>query len=231
MEAELDPRALWSCSYGIYVVTSCHEGKSGGQIANTVIQVAAEPPRVLVAINKENYTHGLIEAGGAFAVSVLGEDTPMPFIGRFGFNTGRDLDKLSGVEHEEGSTGCPCVKENAISFFEARVFATVDAGTHTVFVGDVVSGRVLDSTEKPLTYAQYHANKGRAPKNAPTYRGPEKKGDTGMKRYVCTVCGYVYDPEEGDPDSNIPAGTAFEDLPEDWVCPVCGAEKSEFEPE
>jgi len=228
--SELDPKSLWSISYGIYVVTSCNEGKASGQIANTVIQVAAEPPRVLVAINKDNYTHGLIDKSGVFAASVLKEDTPMPFIGRFGFKTGRDLDKLEGVDFEEGSTGCPCVTRNSVSVFEAKVFARVDAGTHTVFVADVVSGKVL-SDEKPLTYAQYHANKGKAPKNAPTYRAPEKKGEPGMKRYVCGVCGYIYDPADGDPDSGVAPGTAFEDLPEDWVCPVCGAEKSEFSPE
>jgi flavin reductase (DIM6/NTAB) family NADH-FMN oxidoreductase RutF/rubredoxin len=227
---ELDPKSLWSISYGVYVVTSAHDGKANGQIANTAIQVAAEPPRILVAINKNNYTHDLIEKSGVFAVSVLREDTPMPFIGRFGFKTGSEIDKLEDVEFEKGSTGSPCVTENAVSVFEARVFATVDAGTHTVYVADVVSGKVL-SDAKPLTYAQYHANKGKAPKNAPTYRAPEKKGEPGMKRYVCGVCGYVYDPADGDPDNGVAAGTAFEDLPDDWVCPVCGAEKDEFAPE
>lgn len=173
MEAELDTKSLWSISYGLYVVTSAHGGKSNGQIANAVIQVAAEPPRVLIAINKNNYTHELIEKSGVFAVSVLGEDVPMPFIGGFGFKSGRESDKLSAVQHEEGSTGSPCVTENAIAMFEAKVFATADAGTHTIFIGDVVSGKVLKADGKPLTYAQYLANKGKAPKNAPTYRAPE----------------------------------------------------------
>lgn len=243
MGTELDPRALWGCSYGIYVVTSSHEGKANGQIANTVFQVTAEPPGVVVAINRDNYTHGLIEASGVFGVSVLAESTPMPFIGRFGFNTGREMDKLEGVETEAGAAGCPLVLENAVSVFDASVFAKVDAGTHTLFVAKVVSGRVLGE-ERPLTYAKYHEMKGRAPKAAPTYRPPEtgaadegqsagdgarKKGEENpMQRYVCGVCGYVYDPAEGDPDSGVAAGTAFEDLPEDWVCPVCGADKDEF---
>ncbi len=177
MGAELDPRSLWSISYGIYVVTSAYDGKANGQIANAVTQVAAEPPRVLVAINKDNYTHEFITKSGAFAVSVLEESVPMTFIGRFGFKTGTESDKLSGVEYEEGSTGSPCVTEYAIAFFEAKVFATADAGTHTIFIGDVVSGKVLKADGKPLTYAQYQANKGKAPKNAPTYRAPEKKGE------------------------------------------------------
>ena len=144
------------------------------------------------------------------------------------------FDKLAEVEWTTGASGCPVVTENAVSVLEARVYDTIDAGTHTVFVAEVTGGRVL-SDGKPLTYAQYHANKGKAPKNAPTYRAPEapkeQKGDTGMKKYVCNVCGYVYDPAEGDPDNGVPAGTAFENLPDDWVCPVCGASQTDFSPE
>lgn len=175
MGEELDSKALWKCSYGLYVVCSCtEEGKANGQIANTVMQVAAEPPRVSVAINKDNYTHEFISKSGVFTVSVLGTETPMKFIGRFGFKTGRDTDKFEGVEYRKGATGCPVVTENAVSVFEARVFDSMDVGTHTVFAGDVVSGEVL-ADEEPLTYAQYHAMKGRAPKNAPTYRPPEQE--------------------------------------------------------
>jgi flavin reductase (DIM6/NTAB) family NADH-FMN oxidoreductase RutF/rubredoxin len=263
VEAELDQRALWSLSYGIFVVTSFHEVNANGQIANTVFQVSAEPPRIAVAINKENYTHEFIEKSGVLGVTVLDDSTPMPLIGRFGFRTGRDLDKLEGVPTETGATGCPCVTDHAVSIFDARVSGSVDVGTHTVFVADVISGKVL-TAEKPLTYADYHAMKGTAPEKAPTYRGVEPKtaptyrppaaeetreaekapverkasneettkGERPkMQRYVCNVCGYVYDPAEGDPDSGIKPGTAFEELPEDWVCPVCGAGKDEFSPE
>jgi flavin reductase (DIM6/NTAB) family NADH-FMN oxidoreductase RutF/rubredoxin len=230
VEAELDQKSLWSISYGIYVVTSCSDGKANGMISNTVIQVSAEPPKIAVAINKNNYTHELISKSGVFAVSVLEESTPMSFIGRFGFKSGRDIDKLEGIDQYNGVMGCPVVTRNAVSVFEAKVLGSIDVGTHTLFTADVVSGKVL-SDAKPLTYAQYHANKGKAPKNAPTYRAPEKKGEPGMKRYVCAVCGYVYDPADGDPDNGVAPGTAFEDLPDDWVCPVCGAEKEEFSPE
>jgi flavin reductase (DIM6/NTAB) family NADH-FMN oxidoreductase RutF/rubredoxin len=230
MPAELDPKSLWSISYGIYVVTSAYGGEANGQVANTVIQVSAEPPKIAVAINKDNNTHHLIAQSGVLAVSVLEESTPMPFIGRFGFKSGRDMDKLEGIDHYIGVTGCPVVTRNAVSVFEAKVFGSIDVGTHSLFAADVVSGKVM-SDAKPLTYAQYHANKGKAPKNAPTYRAPERKGEPGMKRYVCGVCGYIYDPADGDPDNGVAPGTAFEDLPEDWVCPVCGAEKDEFSPE
>ncbi len=170
----MDPKSLWSISYGIFIVTTVLDGKANGQITNTVIQVSADPPRVAFALNKENFTHELLYKSGVFAVSVLDENTPMKFIGTFGFKSGRDIDKFAGVEYEEGAMGCPCVTENAISIFEGRVFNKMDVGTHTLFAGDVLGGRVLTGGE-PLTYAQYHANKGVAPKAAPTYRAPEKQ--------------------------------------------------------
>lgn len=174
MDNGFDTRALWSCSYGIYIVSSCDGEGANGQITNTVIQVSAEPPRISVAINKQNYTHGFIDRSGVMTVSVLGEDTPLPFIGRFGFRSGREIDKFEDVEFKKGTaTGCPCVTENAVSIFEGKVFDSVDVGTHTVFFADVVSGEVLGDS-RPMTYAQYHAKKGRAPKTAPTYRKDEE---------------------------------------------------------
>jgi ferric-chelate reductase [NAD(P)H] len=168
-EDRLDPRALYSISYGIYIVSSCYEGKANGQIANTVMQVCAEPPRIAVAINKLNYTHEFIDKSGVYVVSVLDEDTPMQLIGKFGFRTGKDLDKFEGVETMTLDTGCPIVTEHAISVMEAKVFDTADSGTHTIYLADVTGGKVI-SDGKPLTYEKYHENKGQAPKNAPTFR-------------------------------------------------------------
>lgn len=168
MEAKPDARALWSLSYGLYIVTSTFGEKANGQVANTVIQVTSEPPRIAVALNKENYTHELVSGSGVFAVSVLAEDAPLEFIGGFGFRSGRDFDKLEGVAYEKGATGCPCVLEHAVSVFEGKVFASVDAGTHTVFFADLVGGKVL-SDAKPLTYAEYRNRKGKVPKRAPTF--------------------------------------------------------------
>jgi flavin reductase (DIM6/NTAB) family NADH-FMN oxidoreductase RutF/rubredoxin len=223
-------------TYGLYVVTSRADGKANGQIANTVVQVTADPARIAVALNKENLTHEYVSRSGVFGVSVLDKETPTPFIGLFGFKSGRDVDKLAEVEHMEGSSGCPVVTENALAVIEARVVGTLNVGTHTIFVGDVVAGDVLRDGE-PLTYAYYRdAKKGKAPKTAPTYHAPpptaaKARSDVKMQKYVCQVCGYVYDPAVGDPDSGVAPGTAFEDLPDDWVCPVCGAAKDQFEPE
>jgi flavin reductase (DIM6/NTAB) family NADH-FMN oxidoreductase RutF/rubredoxin len=230
-----DPACLYDITYGLYVVTAAADGKANGQIANAVIQVTAEPARVAVALNKKNLTHEYVDRGGAFGVSVLAQETPMKFIGLFGFKSGRDVDKLAGVESRAGETGCPLVTTNALAVLEARVIGRLDAGTHKLFVGDVVAGEVLRAGE-PLTYAFYRDVKmGKAPKTAPTYRGPaaappKERSDAAMQKYECQVCGYVYDPAAGDPENGVQPGTAFADLPADWVCPVCGAAKDQFQP-
>lgn len=169
MSDQLNRTAFFKLSYGMYVITSFVGDKLNGQIANTVFQVSSEPPRIAVSINKTNLTHEYISKSRVFAVSVLDEPTPMVFIGLFGFKSGRDVDKLSQVGHKKGATGCPLVTDNALAVLEARVTGTADAGTHTIFIADVVAAEVLREGS-PLTYAFYHASKkGKAPKTAPTY--------------------------------------------------------------
>lgn len=239
MKEVLDRKALWDISYGLYLVSSLSGDKTNGQIANSVIQISAEPPLVAVSINKNNLTHKYIEESGILAISVLEEETPMPFIGLFGFKSGRDTDKMSRVSCRYGETGCPFVTDNALSWFDGKVIGSVDCGTHSIFVVEIVSAEVLKEGI-PLTYAYYqNVKKGKASKNAPTYKGDlntrekseEKIVEGTMKKYVCGICGYIYDPQEGDSEGNIPPGTPFEDLPDDWTCPVCGASKDEFSPE
>lgn len=230
-----DPRALTSISYGLYVVTSRDGDRRNGQIANAVMQVTGAPCRVAVAIARANLTHDFIAASRVFGVTVLNEETPLPFIGRFGFKSGRDGDKLEGVGYKLGETGCPLVTDYAVAVLDARVVDAVTLDTHTVFVGEVVAAEVV-AEGKPLTYEFYHQiKKGKTSRNAPTYQAPtgadKQRSDTTMKKYVCQVCGYVYDPAVGDADGGVPAGTAFEALPADWVCPVCGAAKDQFQPE
>lgn len=165
----MNPKALYKISYGLYIVSSRMGDKLNGQIANTVFQVTAEPPQIAVAINRENLTHRCIEEAGAFAVSILSKETPLRFIGGFGFRSGRDVDKLEGVNYKIGVTGCPIVLDNVLAYVEARVVKEVDVGTHTIFVGEVVEAEVLQEGE-PMTYAYYHEIKGgTAPKTAPTY--------------------------------------------------------------
>ena len=233
----MDLRALHLCSYGMYVVTSKKGEDYNGQIANTVLQVAAEPPTIAVSINKDNLTHQFISESGVFTASVISTEAPMTFIGKWGFKSGRDTDKFEDTSYKPGMTGAPVVTDYALAYIEAEVVNAVDVGTHTIFIGKVVDCEVLAEGE-PMTYAYYHTvKKGKTPKKAATYQkekikaetGGAEMADKGTQKYKCTVCGYVYDPAKGDPDSGIAAGTPFEDLPDDWVCPVCGVGKDQFE--
>lgn len=232
----IDRKAFRTLSYGLYLITSRDGERLNGQVANVAVQVTSKPSRIAIALNKENLTHQFVEKSGVFAVSVLAESAPMQFIGLFGFRSGRDVEKLAQVNYETGKTGAPMVTDHSVAVMEARVIQSLDVGTHTLFVGEVAGARMLNS-EAPLTYAHYHEVKGgKSPKTAPTYvdekaENSEEGRKDEMKRYVCEVCGYVYVPTKGDPDSGVAPGTAFEDLPGDWVCPVCGAGKDQFKAE
>ena len=224
----MDTKALYRLGYGLYVVSSKKGDRFNGQIANTVFQVCSEPPVIAVAINKENLTHEFIEDSGVFTASILSQDAPLAFIGRFGFKSGRDIDKFEGIDYKIGETQAPVVTDYTLAYLEARVMKKLDVATHTIFVGELVGAEVLKEGE-PMTYAYYHqVKRGTTPKTAPSYIEKEKEAKPKMAKYECTVCGYIYDPEQGDPDSNIAPGTPFEELPDDWECPICGAAKSEF---
>jgi len=224
--------AFRKLSYGLYIVSSHKDGQFNGQIANAMFQVTSDPPTVAISINKENLTHSFIQASRRFSISILSQNTPMTFIGLFGFKSGRNVNKFEGVNYKIGKTGIPIVLQHAIAWIEADVTGELDCGTHTIFVGQVTDGNILNN-ELPLTYAYYHeVKKGKSPKTAPTYIPEEPKPKTEKApKYVCSICGYIYDPEEGDPDAGVKPGTPFSDIPEDWRCPICGADKSKFEVE
>ena len=171
MNEKIDSNVFRDLSYGLYIVTSCYDGRMNGQIVNTVIQVTSAPPKVAVIINKNNYTHELIEKSNVFSASVLDKTTPMKFLGPFGFRSGRDFDKLAGIPFKEGVTGSPLIGEHVLSILEAQVADTVDLGTHTIFIGDVVSSEIVKKGD-PLTYQYYHnVMKGKSPPAAPTFTG------------------------------------------------------------
>ncbi|MBI4187182.1 MAG: rubredoxin [Chloroflexi bacterium] len=225
----MDHRALHKLSYGLYIIGSRKDDRLNAQVANTVFQVTAEPPVIAVSINKGNLTHEFITASGVFSASTLCSDTPLSFIGNFGFKSGREMNKLDGIAYKIGETGAPVITENAVAYLEARVIQQVDVGTHTLFIGEVVSAEVM-SEKACMTYDYYRqVKRGTAPAAAPSYTAEERKAGPRMAKYRCTVCGYIYDTEMGDPESNIKPGTPFEQLPDDWTCPVCGASKGQFE--
>ncbi len=173
----MNTKALWNLTYGVYVIGSRKGDKLNGQIANTVFQVTSEPPAVAVSINKNNLTHDFIRGNKVFTASTLCEDTPLSFIGRFGFKSGRDINKLEGVGYKFGETKAPIILDNAISYVEVRVDKEVDVGTHTIFIGEVVAADVLND-KACMTYAYYQqVKRGVTPKTAPTYRGEKGDGD------------------------------------------------------
>jgi flavin reductase (DIM6/NTAB) family NADH-FMN oxidoreductase RutF/rubredoxin len=233
----MNHEAFYKISYGLYVVSSTHGGQSNGYVANTVFQVTAKPARFAVACNKDNYTCGIISQSQVFGISVLHQETKAELIGLFGYKSGRDINKFAAVHHRMGPTGAPILLEDSLGWFECNVVQTLDVGTHLLFIGEVVGGDVLEGDQPPLTYAYYReVKKGKSTKNAPTYLAPAETEGTNPApapsgKYVCAVCGHVYDPAVGDPDAGIPAGTRFEDLPATWVCPVCGVAKSNFAPQ
>ena len=166
--------ALHKISYGMYVVGSHKGEKLNGQVANTVFQITSEPPTIAVSINKNNLTHEYIKDSKVFCVSVLCQTAPLTFIGGFGFKSGRDTDKIKGVNYTVGLTGSPIFLDNTSAYLEAEVIQDVDAGTHTVFIGKVVAAEVLN--ENPcLTYDYYYqVKRGTTPKSAPSYIAKEK---------------------------------------------------------
>ena len=170
----MELKALHKLSYGLYVVTSRKGEKLNGQIANTVFQITSEPPTIAVSINKDNLTHECIKESKCFAVSILTKDTPLPFIGRFGFKSGRDTDKFEGINYTIGESQAPIVSDNCAAYLEAKLINEVSAGSHTVFIGELVGADILSDAE-PMTYAYYHqVKRGVTPKAAPVYIKEEK---------------------------------------------------------
>ena len=165
----MNPKALHKLGYGLYVVSSRKGDRLNGQIANTVSQVTSEPPIIAVSINKNNLTHEFIKESRVFTASILSQDTPLSFIGHFGWKSGRDIDKLEGINYKIGDTQAPVVLEHAVAYLEARVIEELDVGTHTIFIAELVGADVLREDE-PMTYAYYHqVKRGTTPKTAPSY--------------------------------------------------------------
>lgn len=233
--------AFFSLSYGLYIVSAHAKGRKNGYVANTAFQVTATPPQLAISCNKDNFSAGIIQESGFFSLSVLEKNASKEIINLFGYKSGKSEQKFNKIKHFDTSNGTPVVTEDCVAWFECKVVKTLDVGTHILFVGEVLDGNLMDEEKEPITYAHYRKERhGLSPKNAPTYidhsllekkyEKPVEKEAAPMRKWVCRVCGHVYDPKEGDPDSGIAPGTSFEDLPDDWVCPDCGAEKADFQP-
>ena len=199
----IDNTALYSLSYGLFVLTAKEHGKDNGCIINTVTQAANNPTIITIAVNNDNYTCGMIKRTGMFNVSVLDAQAGFDIFRRFGFQSGRDVDKFEGYPFtERAGNGLIYVTEHTNAFLSCTVKSGTDLGSHTQFIAELTEAKTLSKVPS-VTYDYYHKNIKPAPE-------PVKK-----KGFVCTVCGYVY---EGD------------ELPEDFVCPLCKHPASDFVP-
>ncbi|RKZ03869.1 High molecular weight rubredoxin [Candidatus Fermentibacteria bacterium] len=232
----MDITPLFTITYGLYVVGSRSGDKLNAQISNTVFQVTADPVKVAVSINKTELTHELISKTGKCCIGVLSESANMAFIGNFGFKSGRDVDKFATIPCTLAPSGCPMPGVNILAFIDLDICDSIDVDTHTVFIGEVTDCGITGEGT-PMSYSYYREVLcGKTPPTAPSYRSAshdvekeqKRKKEITLKKYVCNICGYVYDPEKGDPDGGIEPGTTFEDIPDGWVCPVCGVGKDQF---
>lgn len=205
----MNNKAFFKLSYGLYVVSSSCDGKVSACIANTFVQVTSEPARVCITLNKNNYTTSLIENSCVYNVGVLLDDIDMDVIRRFGFQSGKDVNKFDGIDYEVDCQNIKQITEGIAASFSVKVISMTDVGTHIMFVGDVIDCKVINEGEV-LTYANYHNKKnGTTPKNASSYQA-----DTSKHGWRCTVCGFILEADE---------------LPEDFICPVCKQPASVFE--
>ena len=196
-----DMTALFNIGYGLYVVTSNDGKKDNGLIVNTVTQVTNTPNRVAVTINKENYSHHIIKQSGKMNVNCLTVDAPFQVFEAFGFQSGRNVDKFANCEPLRSDNGLVFLPRYINAFLSLKVEQYIDLDTHGMFICSVTEARVLSDRET-MTYTYYQAN-------------VKPQPDTeGKKGYVCKVCGYVYEGEE---------------LPEDFICPLCKHGVADFE--
>ena len=203
MSTAFDSKVTRNFSYGLFVLTAREGEKDNGCIINTAIQAAGTPLRIAIAVNKANYTHDMVLRTGEFNLSFLAEDATFDIFRHFGFQSGRDVDKFQDYPCRRSRNGLACVTAGVNSFLSGKVVQSVDLGSHTLFVAEVTDGEILSKTPS-LTYAYYFANI--KPK-------PEKKAEEKKQGWVCTICGYIYEGEE---------------LPPDFICPLCKHPASDF---
>ena len=203
----MDSKVMQKISYGLYVLTANNGEKHNGCIVNTLSQVTSNPNKVSITVNKENYTHQMIKETGKFAVSIISEDATFDLFKQFGFQSGRDVDKFSDFnDYAVTEDGLCYITKGTNSYITATVTDMVDVGTHTMFIGEVTDMKMI-SDYPSVTYAFYHAHI--KPKPQPVGETPD-----GQVIWRCTICGYEYVGEE---------------LPDDFICPLCKHPASDFE--
>lgn len=191
-------------SYGLFVCTAKDGEKDNGCIINTVTQIASTPNRISIAVNKANYTHDMILKTRKFNVSILSEAATFDTFKHFGFQSGRDVDKMADISFSRSANGLVYITDGCNGYISGDVYEAIDVGSHTLFLADVADGDVFGNIPS-ATYAYYFANI----KPKPQPASEKKKG------WICTICGYIYEGEE---------------LPADFICPLCKHPASDFKP-
>ncbi len=204
----MDNKALYNLSYGVFMLATKYEDKINGCITNTCMQVANNPTRIAIAAINANYTCELLKKSGVFALTLLDETCSFETIKHFGFQSGRDVDKFADMKTPVDINGIPYLGWQACSVISGKVVESMDLGSHTLFIAEVVDAKLLND-KGPLTYADYQARV--KPKPAAT----EKREDKKIVAWRCKICNYVYEGSE---------------LPADFSCPVCGHGPEDFEP-
>lgn len=209
--------ALNNLSYGMYVITTTQNNKNIGCFINSAIQITSKNPIIAVSLNKENYTNQILKETRKCAISVLTEQASQDLISKFGFFSSREINKFEDRNFQYIEQ-LPVVLEDTCTYIIGEVIRVVDVETHDIFLIRVLQAeKVLDKT--PMTYKYYRENlRGNTSKKAPTYQ--EEKTESRESRYQCSICGYIYD--------NNKEKIKFEDLPDDWTCPMCGVGKDKF---
>lgn len=206
----MNTKAMYKLSYGLFICTAVKGDKKNGCIINTAVQIASDPNTISIAVNKANYTHDMIKETGQCNISVISTEASFDTFKHFGFQSGRDVDKFS-KDYPESSyaiaeNGIPYIKEGTNAYFSLKVKQEVDLGSHTLFICEPLFMDVL-SDASSCTYEYYQNNI----KPKPQAVGTTVKGETIWR---CTICGYEYVGEE---------------MPDDFVCPICKHGKDDFE--
>ena len=202
----MDKKAIYSLSYGVFMLSTKVGDKVNGCITNTCIQVANNPTRVAISVLNTNYTCELLKQSGVFALSILDQQCNFDTIKHFGFQSGRDVDKFDGIRMPEDCNSIPYMGWYSCAVISGKVVEQYELGTHTLFIAEVVDAKTL-SDNAPLTYADYQ-----------DYVKPKpeaKKTDRKIVGWRCKICNYVYEGSE---------------LPSDFSCPICGHGPEDFEP-
>ena len=209
----MDKKVIFQLSYGLYVLTADDGNKQNGCIINTVVQQTSTPLVISITVNKQNYTGSILQKNKKFNISIIDESAPFSLFQHFGFQTGAEVDKFADFkDYAVALNDINYINKGCCGYISAYITQSIDLGTHTMFIAQVVDAQTL-SDKAPMTYAYYHANV----KPRPAAKSADSKG----KAWVCKICGYVYDEAK--------EGKAFEDLPDDWVCPLCKHGKDDFE--